>query len=116
MGSAVMVDSFWLGSALRGNRGLRLLFVVSHGIFAGGYNALFPTTITEVFGMQAYASMNGFIYFVRGLRALFGNPVGGAILGDSASGNLKAYHGALAFRASLCIIGVRCFDAVEKKE
>lgn len=122
IGSAVMVYSFWLGSALQGNRPLWLLFVVFYGVFAGGYNALFPTTITEVFGMQAYTSVNGFIYFVRGLGALFGSPVGGAILGDSASGNLKPYRnvvcydGALLFGASLCVIGVRYFDAVEKKE
>lgn len=64
MGSAVMVYSFWPGSALRGNRGLWLLFVVFYGIFAGGYNALFPTTIREVFGMQAYASVNRFIYHI----------------------------------------------------
>jgi len=118
VGSAITVCGFWLGSALNGSKPLWLLFVVFYGIFAGGYNALFPTTIAEVFGMQAYASVNGFIYFVRGMGALFGSPVGGAILGDSILNNYRNviwFDSALLFGASLCVIGVRYFDAVDKK-
>ncbi|TKA64553.1 hypothetical protein B0A49_09939 [Cryomyces minteri] len=75
---------------------------------AGGYNALFPTTIAEVFGMQAYASVNGFIYFIRGMGSLFGSPVGGAILGNSVLANYRNvvwFDSALLFGASLCVIG-----------
>ena len=53
-----------------------------YGILAGGYNALLPTTITEVYGTQNYASVNGFIYFIRGLGAIFGAPIAGVILGS----------------------------------
>jgi hypothetical protein len=94
-----------------------------------GYNALFPTTITEVFGIQAYASVNGFLYFIRGLGALFGSPVGGAILGDSRTMSfhdtskmfrdyqkLVWYDGALLLGSSICVIGVRGFDAVNKRQ
>jgi len=118
VGSTATVCGFWLGSAVNGDRALWLLFVVFYGVFAGGYNALFPTTIAEVFGMRSYASVNGFIYFVRGMGALFGSPVGGAILGESVLRNYRSvvfFDGALLFGASLCVMGVRYFDAVEKK-
>ena len=93
-----------------------------------GYNALFPVTISEVFGIQAYASVNGFVYFVRGLGAAFGSPVGGEILGDSRSPGTDGgsalmayqtliwYDGALLLAATFCVIGVRWFDAIEKKQ
>ena len=85
-------------------------------------------TISEVFGIQAYASINGFLYFVRGCGAAFGSPVGGQILGQSGnveSGGGQAmsqyekliwYDGALLLGSSLCVLGVRGFDALEKKE
>ena len=91
--------------------------------------ALFPVTITDVFGIQAYASINSFIYFVRGIGAAFGSPVGGQILGDSrdlasahslakATADYKKliwYDGALLVGSSLCVMAVRGFDAIEKK-
>ncbi|KAK5018767.1 Peroxisome biosynthesis protein pex1 [Cryomyces antarcticus] len=64
--SVITVCSFWLASVANESKPLWLVFVVFYGIFAGGYNALFPTTIAEVFAMQAYASVNGFIHFIRG--------------------------------------------------
>lgn len=85
-------------------------------------------TISEVFGIQAYASVNSFVYFVRGCGAAFGSPVGGQILGESrdlqASGEgvlssyqkLIWYDGALLIGSSVCVIGVRGFDALEKKQ
>lgn len=83
-----------------------------------GYNALFPTTVVEVFGTQAYASVNGFIYFIRGLGALWGSPVGGTLIGDTASGKsyvrLIWYDFALLLLSSVCVFGVRGFDAWEK--
>lgn len=124
--SALSVLCFWLGSTKGdGNKVLWLLFVVGYGVAGGGYNALFPTTVVEVFGLQAYASVNGFIYFVRGLGAMVGSPVGGAILGGgSGSGSgvgLASYRSVVWFDAALllgataCVIGVRWLDSVEKK-
>ena len=90
--------------------------------------ALFPVTTSEVFGIQAYASVNSFVYFVRGCGAAFGSPVGGQILGESrgletnGDGVLSSYYkliwydGALLIGSSLCVIGVRGFDALEKKQ
>lgn len=75
-------------------------------------------TIAEVFGLQAYASVNGFIYFVRGLGQMFGSPVGGTILGESKIGNYRnmvVFDAVLLGGAALCVVGVRAWDAVEKE-
>lgn len=83
-----------------------------------GYNSLFPVTVIEVFGTQAYASVNGFIYFIRGLGALWGSPVGGVLVADgnqpSAYLAVIWYDFALLMFSSLCVIGVRALDAVDK--
>jgi hypothetical protein len=73
----------------------------------------------EVFGLQAYASVNGFIYFIRGLGTMFGSPVGGKILGESRLINYRnvvLFDAALLAGAVFCVLGVRCYDAVEKKK
>ena len=49
---------------------------------------------------------------------MFGSPVGGKILGESVVGNYKnvvLFDGALLAGAALCVIGVRCWDAVDKR-
>ncbi|KMQ45647.1 Major facilitator superfamily domain [Trichophyton rubrum] len=128
-GSAASVWCLWLAAAVNGGKAAWLTFVVVYGILAA-FNALFPTTITEIFGVHAYASVNGFLYFVRGLGALFGSPVAGFILGDSrvpSPGqetstllhdyrNIIWYDGGLLLVSSLCVIGVRGFDALEKRK
>ncbi|KAF7941283.1 hypothetical protein BELL_0001g00230 [Botrytis elliptica] len=115
----ISVLGFWLGSTTaNGNKTLWLLFVIFYGVAGGGYNALFPTTVAEVFGLQAYASVNGFIYFVRGLGTMLGSPVGGKILGESKLGNYRSvilFDAALLSGATFCVIAVRFFDSVEKR-
>ncbi|CZS99170.1 hypothetical protein WAI453_008338 [Rhynchosporium graminicola] len=113
------VAGLWLGSVGEGGRkSLWLAFVVTYGMAGGGYNALFPTTIAEVFGLQAYASVNGFIYFIRGLGTMFGSPVGGKILGESKLGNYREviiFDALLLAGATVCVVAVRGFDAAEKR-
>ncbi|KAI1623738.1 MFS transporter, MCP family, solute carrier family 16, member 10 [Exophiala viscosa] len=118
LGSAITVVAFWLSSAYGDDLGLWIAFVVTYGIFAGGYNSLFPTTVIEVFGPQAYASVNGFIYFIRGLGALWGSPVGGALVKGGthpqAYITLIWYDFALLMLTSVCVIMVRGLDALDK--
>ncbi|KAJ9624388.1 hypothetical protein H2204_010841 [Knufia peltigerae] len=118
LGSAITVAAFWLSSAYGNDMGLWITFVISYGIFAGGYNSLFPTTVIEVFGAQAYASVNGFIYFIRGLGALWGSPVGGALVKGGthphAYISLIWYDFGLLMLSSFCVIGVRVLDASAK--
>jgi len=118
LGSAITVVAFWLSSAYGDSMGLWITFVVTYGLFAGGYNSLFPTTVIEVFGAQAYASVNGFIYFIRGLGALWGSPVGGALVKEGthpqAYVTLIWYDFALLMLSSVCVIAVRGLDASAK--
>ncbi|KAJ7137533.1 hypothetical protein C8R43DRAFT_858204, partial [Mycena crocata] len=95
----------------------------------GGYNALIPMTITEIYGVDNYARVNGFIYFVRGLGSLLGAPVSGLILGSHKRGggievdvgqlrgrygHVVVYDGLLLFCAGLCVAYVRWLDARDK--
>lgn len=112
-----------------------LAFIILYGILAGGYNALLPTTITEIYGVQNYDAVNGSIYFLRGLGAIAGPPIAGVILGSHRRGGLTApggdmltniaalkaryndlviYDGMLLIGASLCVVYVRWSDAKEK--
>ncbi|KAH9897700.1 MFS general substrate transporter [Cubamyces lactineus] len=127
--SGVAVFALWYDS----DRARFLAFVVFYGILAGGYNALLPTTITEVYGVQNYSSVNAFIYFIRGLGALFGAPVAGLILGSHrrslrSAGDIFAnmsmlknrynevaiFDGVLLLAAGVCVAYVRWLDARDK--
>ncbi|KAJ7048330.1 major facilitator superfamily domain-containing protein [Mycena amicta] len=126
--SSLAVFALWYDAA----RPRFIAFVVVYGIYAGGYNALIPTTITEIYGVENYSRVNGAIYFVRGLGSLLGAPVAGLILGTHSRGSGKAldfaadaalrtrfekvvvYDGLLLFGAGLCVAYVRWLDARDK--
>ena len=75
-------------------------------------------TVADVFGIQAYSSVIGFLYFVRGLGVMFGSPVGGQILGESVLGNYGKvvwYDFALFGGAAICVVAVRAYDALDKR-
>ncbi|KAJ3783088.1 MFS general substrate transporter [Lentinula aff. detonsa] len=128
--SAVSVFALWYDA----QQARFIAFVVMYGVYAGGYNALLPTTITEIYGVENYASINGVLYFIRGLGSIFGAPVAGLILGShsrsSASSNTgvsmglgpirKRYNdvvifdGMLLLAAAVCVGYVRWLDARDK--
>jgi hypothetical protein len=56
---------------------------------SGGFNALLPTILVEVFGPENYASVNGFLYFVRGCGAFMGTPVGSLLLPQKMTSSLN---------------------------
>ncbi len=104
-----------------------LVFVVLYGIGSGGYSALLPTTIAEIYGAEHYSAANAAIYFIRGFGAVFGAPVAGAILGTQNNQNagllvdlrtrfkyVTAFAGIILAAASVCVIFVRWFDAKNK--
>ncbi|KAJ7164269.1 monocarboxylate transporter [Mycena filopes] len=106
-----------------------LAFVVMYGVYAGGYNSLLPTTISEIYGLENYSRVNGFIYFVRGMGSLLGAPIAGLILGSHKRGggdisavaglrgrfeHVVVYDGLLLLCAGMCIAYVRWLDARDK--
>ncbi|EPE10498.1 monocarboxylate transporter [Ophiostoma piceae UAMH 11346] len=100
---------------------LWMAFIVLYSIAAGGYYALFPATIADVFGIRSYAAVNGFIYFVRGCGTMLGSPVGGVLLGSSSSASSSAsyadvvvWDGALIVGSAICVLGVRWADALRR--
>ncbi|KAF2194273.1 MFS general substrate transporter [Zopfia rhizophila CBS 207.26] len=120
--AASSVFAFWLSSVLTTNSSsfsLWLAFIVLYSFSAGGYYALFPALIAEVFGIRQYAAVNAFILFVRGLGTMFGSPVGGQLLGSSEEGtgayaSIAYWDGALLMGATVCCVGVRWADGKGK--
>jgi MFS family permease len=106
-----------------------LAFVILYGVASGGYSALLPTTIAEIYGKEQYSSANAAIYFIRGLGAVLGAPVAGALLGTQPEdgkatlpahelkrrfNKIAGYDGALLLVAGICVVFVRWFDARAK--
>ncbi|KAB5518919.1 major facilitator superfamily domain-containing protein [Coniochaeta sp. 2T2.1] len=120
--AACSVFAFWLSSVLTTGSvslSLWLAFIVLYSFSAGGYYALFPALISEVFGIRQYAAVNAFILFLRGLGTMFGTPVGGQLLGGSEQGsaaysNIAYWDGALLMGATFCCLGVRWMDGKGK--
>ncbi|KAI1337506.1 major facilitator superfamily domain-containing protein [Xylariaceae sp. FL0016] len=118
--SGLSVFAFWLTSVMGTSTSLWLAFIVLYSFAAGGYYALFPALIAEVFGIRQYAAVNAFILFVRGLATMFGTPVGGQLLGSVEAQGAGAYaaiaywDGALLIGATACCVGVRWADGKEK--
>lgn len=112
------VGGAWLASVLTASRPAWLAFVVLYSVAAGGYNALLPSTVSEVFGLQAYASVNGFLYFFRGVGYALGSPLAGALL--EGGRRLEDYRGVVVLDLGLlvvalaCLVGVRWCDAKDK--
>ncbi|EFX02046.1 major facilitator superfamily transporter monocarboxylate [Grosmannia clavigera kw1407] len=122
-GSAVAVGALW-GMSVRSSASaeqeqasqLWIAFIVLYSVAAGGYYALFPATIADVFGIRSYASVNGFIYFVRGCGTMVGSPIGGVLLGSGSKdyADMVAWDGALLVSSALFMGGVRWADAVRR--
>jgi len=82
---------------------------------SGGFNALLPTILVEVFGTENYGSVNGFLYFIRGCGAFMGTPVGGLLIPHKPSSSLNpvdytkiiAYDGALLLGSAVSVGLVR---------
>ncbi|KAI1770093.1 major facilitator superfamily domain-containing protein [Hypoxylon cercidicola] len=117
--AAASVFAFWFSSVASSSLPLWLAFIALYSASAGGYYALFPALIAEVFGIRQYAAVNAFILFVRGLGTMFGSPVGGQLLGSSEMGtaayaSIAYWDAALLMGATACCIGVRWADGKGK--
>lgn len=125
--AVLSVFSFWLTSVLATTTAtssslslsLWVAFIALYSFSIGGYYALFPAFIAEVFGIRQYAAVNAFILFVRGLGTMFGSPVGGRLLGSSEEGtrayaSIAYWDGALLVGATVCCVGVRWADGKGK--
>jgi MFS family permease len=82
--SAIATLGLWLPSTMSVEeekaKVLFGVFSIFYGIFAGAYVSLFPTALVELFGVQSFSSVNGFLYMLRGVGSLVGTPAAGALL------------------------------------
>ena len=109
--SAVAAFAFWVPSTLIGisspnaARSLFVTFNICYGLFASAYVSLFPTSLVELFGVQHFASVNGFLYMVRGASAFVGTPSAGATVrtSSSISGKPLAYE-SMALLVSVLLV------------
>ncbi|KAH9950974.1 MFS general substrate transporter [Amylocystis lapponica] len=128
--SGISVVALWYDSS----RSRFIAFVIFYGVMAGGYNALVPTTLSELYGVQNYSNVNSSIYFIRGLGVICGAPIAGVILGTYKRSTsfgpeamltgleaLKAryndvaiFAGILLLAAGVCVAYVRLLDARDK--
>jgi hypothetical protein len=90
--------------------------VVIYAVMSGGFNAVLPTILVDVFGQEHYASVNGFLYFIRGCGAFMGTPVGGLLIPSVDPGNslsardytrIIIYDGCLLLGSSISVGLVR---------
>ncbi|KAF2230651.1 MFS general substrate transporter [Viridothelium virens] len=108
--SAAITLGLWLPSTLTGvteshGKGLFVAFAITYGIFAGSYISLFPTALVEIFGVQNFASVNGFLYMVRGFGTLAGTPAAGALIKSRSHMSISTLQAASAYERTAILIG-----------
>jgi MFS family permease len=87
-------------------KSLFVAFTILYGIFAGAYVSLFPTVLVELFGVQHFASVNGFLYMVRGFGTLLGTPIAGALIHSSGAGVSTDFgHESMDYAKSSVMVG-----------
>lgn len=123
--SAIVTMCFWVPSTYFGSagdsadahhsRGLFITFAITYGLFASAYVSLFPASLIEIFGAQNFASVNGFLYMIRGMATLVGTPVSGVLIRQEASPaaylNMAVFVSVLLFGATVAVLWVR-FEAM----
>ena len=108
--SASITLGLWLPSTFTDtteaqSRVLFVVFAITYGIFAGAYVSLFPTALVELFGVQNFASVNGFLYMVRGFGTLLGTPLAGALIKSRRSMSNSTLHAASAYERTAILVG-----------
>lgn len=105
--SSAATLGLWLPSTIAGGdrsgKAMFAAFAILYGIFAGAYVALFPTALVELFGVQHFASVNGFLYMLRGIASLVGTPVAGALI--RGSGVSSSMYSSMAYEKSSALVG-----------
>lgn len=81
---------------ISGGYGTLVVFAVMMGIGYGGYIALSPAVLADLFGLSGLGGTVGAMYTAAGLGALAGPPLAGSII-DSTGGYRWAVGAALAF-------------------
>jgi len=95
--SGISPLAFWLTSL--NSNGLMFVHVILFGIGSGVFVSLFPTCVTQLFGVQDNQSRMSLFFCIGGIGALFGPIIGGAFLplGDRDSSSLQGFNNVAIF-------------------
>lgn len=104
--STISVLSLWLVPT----RGTFITFVVFYGIVSGPIISLLPTCLAEIFGMQNYKSLTGFMYFSRGVGNLLGSPIAGLFVHQLA--DPIGFRYAIVYNGLVFVVNSLCFMAL----
>jgi MFS family permease len=81
-----MAVSYLLWMASDGRYGLLVAYTVVMGVGYGGFIALSPAVVAQLFGTDGMATILGATYTAAGIGGLIGPPVAGAIIDRSGFG------------------------------
>lgn len=107
--SGVSPLALWLTS--ENSNGLMIAHVVLFGIGSGVSVSLFPTCVTQLFGVQDNQSRISLFFAIGGIGALFGPIIGGSFLPlqDRESGNLDGFN-KLAIFVGVMMLGCAAIE------
>ncbi|MHA6795808.1 MFS transporter [Pseudonocardia bannensis] len=93
---AILAVSFlaWLFASPTTALPLLLVFTIVLGIGYGGWIALQPTVVAEVFGLRGLGGLVGLVYTAGGIGALIGAPLAGLVI-DATGGYRWSIAGAM---------------------
>ncbi|KAF8850704.1 MFS general substrate transporter [Acephala macrosclerotiorum] len=110
--SSLVTLGLWLPSSSSFNkstrRGLFLSFTCLYGFTASAYVSLFPAALSDQFGIQNFASINGLLYMIRGIGTLVGTPVAGALI---HSRKMDILGTVVSFEKAIVLVGVLLMSA-----
>jgi len=84
--SAISVFCLWAPASIGAvsneltKRALFVTYVILYGITSGTYVSLLPPVLFDLVGPQYFSSVNGALYFLRGIGTLVGTPSAGALI------------------------------------
>lgn len=109
--SGVSPLALWLTSS--NSNGLMIAHVVVFGIASGVFVSLFPTCVTQLFGVQDNQSRISLFFAISGIGALFGPIIGGSFLPlqERDSGNLNGFD-KLAIFVGVMMLGSAAIELV----
>ena len=90
LGSTASILSLWMLAS--DNRALLVTFTVIFGVFSGTAYSLTPVCVAQLCKAEDYATRYGTAYGIVSFATLIGNPIAGALIGQSGG-----YKGLIGF-------------------
>ena len=106
--SAILVLALWRNAHTNASI---IVFSALYGFSSGAYVSLAPATIAQISDVRQIGVRNGSVFAVTSIAALFGNPIGGALL-TRANGSFETLQ---VFSGVMMLAGATFFVAARWK-